>query len=173
MTDEKKKQLFPIFAYLYSKQLNPQKYGEAPKGGLDETDFKNWTEVIQQNPEDMDAITQAATKLSDEEWDSLETQVSQQTPSAKSGAKLNKLKKLQSLKKGAAPKKCGCGCNLIDYKEAGGKMSSKCACKCGGGSMKKEEGGSLPLSNKREDVILNAPDKLRQLYLKMKNQKIK
>lgn len=28
MTEEKKKQLFPYFAYVYSQQLNPNKYGE-------------------------------------------------------------------------------------------------------------------------------------------------
>lgn len=27
MTNEKKKELFPFFALLYSKQLNPEKYG--------------------------------------------------------------------------------------------------------------------------------------------------
>jgi hypothetical protein len=27
MTDEKKKELFPFFALVYSRQLNPEKYG--------------------------------------------------------------------------------------------------------------------------------------------------
>jgi hypothetical protein len=27
MTDEKKQELFPYFAYTYSKQINPEKYG--------------------------------------------------------------------------------------------------------------------------------------------------
>jgi hypothetical protein len=39
--------------------------------------------------------------------------------------------------------------------------------------MKKEEGGSLPMTKKRQDVIENAPDKLKNLYQKMKNLKIK
>lgn len=27
MTDEKKQELFPYFAYIYSQKLNPEKYG--------------------------------------------------------------------------------------------------------------------------------------------------
>ncbi len=29
MTDDKKKELFPYFAYLYSQEINPEKYGQA------------------------------------------------------------------------------------------------------------------------------------------------
>ena len=28
MTDEKKRELFPYFAYLYSQEINPEKYGQ-------------------------------------------------------------------------------------------------------------------------------------------------
>ena len=28
MDEEKKKELFPFFAYLYSQQMNPEKYGK-------------------------------------------------------------------------------------------------------------------------------------------------
>ena len=28
MTDDKKRELFPYFAYIYSQQLNPERYGE-------------------------------------------------------------------------------------------------------------------------------------------------
>jgi hypothetical protein len=28
MTDEKKQELFPYFAYIYSQKLNPEKYGQ-------------------------------------------------------------------------------------------------------------------------------------------------
>lgn len=28
MTDDKKRELFPYFAYIYSQQLNPEKYGQ-------------------------------------------------------------------------------------------------------------------------------------------------
>ena len=28
MTDDKKRELFPYFAYIYSQQLNPQTYGQ-------------------------------------------------------------------------------------------------------------------------------------------------
>lgn len=28
MTDDKKRELFPYFAYIYSQQLNPERYGQ-------------------------------------------------------------------------------------------------------------------------------------------------
>ena len=28
MTDEKKRELFPYFAYMYSQEINPEKYGQ-------------------------------------------------------------------------------------------------------------------------------------------------
>lgn len=28
MTDEKKRELFPYFAYIYSQEINPEKYGQ-------------------------------------------------------------------------------------------------------------------------------------------------
>ena len=28
MTDDKKRELFPYFAYMYSQQLDPEKYGQ-------------------------------------------------------------------------------------------------------------------------------------------------
>lgn len=28
MTDDKKRELFPYFAYIYSQQLDPEKYGQ-------------------------------------------------------------------------------------------------------------------------------------------------
>ena len=60
MTDEKKKQLFPYFAYLYSQQLNPEKYGNTES-------IEEWTSLIQENPEDIEEITSAASGLSDDD----------------------------------------------------------------------------------------------------------
>lgn len=60
MTEEKKQKLFPIFAFLYSKEMNPEKYGKV-------TSIEEWTALIQESPEDIEAITQAATQLSDDE----------------------------------------------------------------------------------------------------------
>ena len=42
-------------------------------------------------------------------------------------------------------KKCSCGCELITSKEDGGKMTSTCACKCGGKikPKKHEHGGQI------------------------------
>ena len=64
---------------------------------------------------------------------------------AKKGAKL---KKLQALKKSPKAKKCACGCDLITFKEEGGKLSTKCSCNCKGGKVsKKEDGGILKYQN--------------------------
>lgn len=60
MTEEKKKQLFPIFAFLYSKEMNPEKYGNVQS-------VEEWTALIQESPEDMEVISQAATNLTDTE----------------------------------------------------------------------------------------------------------
>lgn len=60
---------------------------------------------------------------------------------AKNGAKLTYLKKL---KKGGKSKKCSCGCEMITKKDAGGKLTSTCACNCKGGTMpKKASGGEI------------------------------
>lgn len=60
MTDEKKQELFPYFAYLYSQQMNPDKYGNGKS-------IEEWTSLIKESPEDIDAITKAASQLSDED----------------------------------------------------------------------------------------------------------
>jgi len=155
MNSEKKKQLFPFFAYLYSQQLNPEKYANAK-------DFEEWSNILNQSPEDVEEITKAAAQLSDDDWVALEQQYEAELGSgepanesaittddettfdsvemAKKGAKL---KTLQSYKKGKSmTKKCSCGCDLITVKESGGKLTTKCACGCGG-KMKKEEGGKI------------------------------
>lgn len=60
MNDEKKQELFPYFAYMYSQQLNPEKYGST-------SSIEEWSNLIQQNPEDIDAITKAASEMSEED----------------------------------------------------------------------------------------------------------
>jgi hypothetical protein len=97
MTNEEKDKLFPYFAYLYSKQLDPDKYGKAES--IDE-----WIDTIQDNPEDIKQIITAAAELSDEDWDTLskqynaETQEDQNKESSISAKKGAKLKKLQESK---------------------------------------------------------------------------
>lgn len=155
MDTQKKKELFPFFAYMYSKQLNPERYGQAK-------DFQEWSNILKENPNDVEEITKAAAQLTDEDWAAVEKQYQTElggmeednsTPAgadddtlydnvemAKKGAKL---KQLQAYKKGKSmAKKCACGCDLITTKEAGGKITTKCACGCGG-KMKKEEGGKI------------------------------
>lgn len=155
MNSNRKKELFPFFAFVYSQQMNPERYGSAQT-------FEEWSNVLQQYPEDVDEITKAAAQLTDQDWVDLETQYNEKTSSpsveneipaepveeeteealmAKKGAKLNKIKTLQSYKKGKAmSKKCACGCDMVMVKEKGGKLTSKCACGC---KSKKEEGGKI------------------------------
>ena len=143
MTEEKKKQLFPYSAYLYSQQLNPEKYGNAES-------IEEWTSLIQESPEDIEEITSAASGLSDDDWAEIEAQYNEEQSSdevemAKKGAKL---KKLQEFKKGAKmgkKKKCACGCDLITKKEKGGTIVDTCTC-CGE-VHKHQEGGIMKFQN--------------------------
>ena len=112
MTEEKKQQLFPYFAYLFSQEINPEKYGAAES-------VEEWTNLIQDNPEDIEQIATAAKQLSDEDWEELEAQYAEaqgaeEAQLAKKGAKL---KKLQELKKGGKKKRCACGCEMISKKD--------------------------------------------------------
>lgn len=137
MNNEKKKELFPYFAFKYSKKLNPGKYGAV-------TDPDQWIKLLESDKEDMNKVTEAASLLPDSEWEELEKELnSNDIPYAKNGAKLESIKKLQSFKKGkkVTTKKCSCGCSMIDYKEDGGKMTSKCSCGCSVG--KKQIGGIM------------------------------
>lgn len=140
MTDEKKRELFPYFAYLYSQEINPEKYGQVES-------IEDWSNLIQSNQADIEKITQAAEQMSDEDWDALDQQYTEQSKasedpviSAKKGAKLMKLKN--------AAKKCKCGCEMITSKAEGGKLISKCACGCS--MAKKEKGGEI---NKKIDKM--------------------
>ena len=140
MTDEKKRELFPYFAYIYSQEINPEKYGQVES-------IEDWSNLIQSNQADIEKITQAAEQMSDEDWDALDQQYTEQSKasedpviSAKKGAKLMKLK--------SAAKKCKCGCEMITSKAEGGKLVSKCACGCS--TAKKEKGGEI---NKKIDKV--------------------
>ena len=90
INEEKKKELFPYFAYIYSQKLNPEKYGTA-------TSLEEWTALIQDNPEDVDIITEAAGQLSNDDWES----ISQQYAEAQQGEQVDLTKKPQSAAKGA------------------------------------------------------------------------
>lgn len=146
MTDDKKRELFPYFAYIYSQQLNPERYGQVES-------IEDWTNLIQSNQADIEKITQAAEQLSDEEWDALDQQYTEQSKasedqqviSAKKGAKLMKLKK--------GAKKCKCGCDMITAKAEGGKLVSKCACGCD--VKKKEKGGEINKKIEKMKVAIN------------------
>lgn len=148
MDEEKKKELFPFFAYLYSQQMNPEKYGKV-------TSMDEWIELIQEDEEDVKKVTEAAKKLTDEEWDLLDKQYAEIQSKessvetslfAKKGAVLKILKEqkvskqisLPTFKVGGKIKKCSCGCNLVLSKGTGGKLTESCACKCGGKIKKKK-----------------------------------
>ena len=155
MTEEKKKELFPFFAYLYSQQLNPEKYGAT-------SSIEEWSQLLKENEEDINAIVQSAENMSDEEWANIEKQYSatqasdsaEQTMYAKKGAKLKKLSAMKS-------KKCKCGCAMITAKEEGGKLSMKCSCGCS--MKKKEEGGKMePKKEKADNPKLAKLQKLKK-----------
>lgn len=143
-------ELFPYFAYLFSKDANPEKYGSVKTAA-------EWTQLIQDDKEMADAAVAAAEQLSDEEWKDIQTQYLQintenEIIEAAKGAKLEQLRasKTPSLtiisellhqKQGGkmkSRKKCACGCELILGKAEGGKIIKTCACKCGGKVKKKK-----------------------------------
>ena len=140
MTDERKQQLVSIYAFLKSRELNPEKYGEVE-------DPEKWAAIIGEDPEMVKTLTDEMSNLPEEYWNELDQQYSDtsQVQSAKNGAKLENLKKLQTYKKGSKmkSKKCACGCDLVETKEAGGKITSKCACGCK--VDKKQAGGELAI----------------------------
>lgn len=130
MTDERKKELFPFFALAYSRQIDPGKYGAVEN-------YEEWSKILDENPEDVDKISEAATQLTDEQWAQIESDYTQETteatPTAKKGGKLKHLKKLQGYKSGKKmTKKCTCGCDMVAKKMKGGKMILKCSCGCKG-----------------------------------------
>lgn len=150
MTEERKQQLVSIYAFLKSRELNPEKYGEVE-------DPEKWAALIGEDPEMVQTLTDELSKLSEENWNELDQEYSDiaQVQSAKNGAKLKNLQKLQSYKKGSKmkAKKCSCGCDLVETKEAGGKITSKCACGC---SVKNNEaGGKIDKVKKLTEKMIN------------------
>lgn len=123
MTEEKKKELFPYFAYIYSKELNPERYGNAQS-------YEEWAALLQDAPQDAQKITQAASELPDEEWQALEVEYNKSTEQEQKTNYLKELKKGGKMKK-SKKRKCSCGCDLVDVKAKGGKMVKRCSCGCG------------------------------------------
>lgn len=177
ISEEQKQELFPYFAYMYSKELNPEKYGNI-------TNMDEWVSTIQESEEDINIIAKAASELTDEDWtvinqqymESQQEQNKSQAQFAAKGAKLRKLKESAIVVKAKSDggkfggsgatgdfkptekktfgggkfggrgagtkyakggKTCSCGCKMVLSKEAGGKLKSTCACKCGGKMKKK------------------------------------
>lgn len=131
METEKKQKLLPYFAFLYSKQVNPEKYESVDN-------MEEWSSLIESDEETLSKINQVVEELTDEDWNIIESRYNDEFKKAdtkntvaqfaKNGAKLDTLKKLSSYKSGG--KKCKCGCELVVSKEEGGKLVSKCACGC-------------------------------------------
>jgi hypothetical protein len=123
---------------------NPEKYKNDP-------DFISELQKLQSQDESLiNEISQALIDKSgkyDNIWNKVNELIkTKETMTAENGAKLEYLKSLNSYKKGKKmqPKKCKCGCDMIDVKDEGGKITSKCSCNCGGGKVKiKEKGGIL------------------------------
>lgn len=166
MNKEQVEKLLPYFAYKYSKQLNPNKYGKAS--------MEEWANLIEQSPEDEKAIIEAAKSLTDEDWTKLDQEYTSETntniTSAKRGAKIEYLKKLKTKESKSKAKKCACGCDMIDKKEKGGKIVSTCSCGCK--TQKKEEGGGIdhPADTKKK---LDSATKVFKIFQKMQMLKSK
>ena len=101
---------------------------------LDPNQIVRLRETIQNQNGDQQLLS-----LSDEDLEKLynNEQVNKEEDevlSARRGAKLDKLKKLQnfskSMKKQPEAKKCSCGCDIVEKKDAGGKIISRCGCGC-------------------------------------------
>lgn len=125
MNLEKTKELFPYFAYSYSREKQPEKYGSV-------SSYDEWSNLIQDDVEFLDEVVEAASGLTDSDWFDVEQSYSEANSNvgtikeAKYGAKLDKLKKLR---KGKKMSKCSCGCDLTLAKAKGGKVHGiSCPC---------------------------------------------
>ena len=144
METEKKQKLLPYFAFLYSKQVNPEKYESVDN-------MEEWSSLIESDEETLSKINQVVEELTDEDWNIIESRYNDEFKKAdtknavaqfaKNGAKLDTLKKLSSYKSGG--KKCKCGCELVVSKEEGGKLVSKCACGCESKKLPKKKVGGI------------------------------
>lgn len=146
--EDKKKELFPFFAYLYSQKLNPEKYGQLQPD-------EEWSSLISEDEEIINKIVEAYSELGEEDLAALEQQQKEFSSDAEDmqfaakGAKLKKLNTVKGINKKVLPakskggtskkkRKCSCGCDMILTKAAGGKVIETCACKCGGKMKKKK-----------------------------------
>ena len=144
METEKKQKLLPYFAFLYSKQVNPEKYESVDN-------MEEWSSLIESDEETLSKINQVVEELTDEDWNIIESRYNDEFKKAdtkntvaqfaKNGAKLDTLKKLSSYK--SEGKKCKCGCELVVTKEEGGKLVSKCACGCESKKLPKKKVGGI------------------------------
>lgn len=139
MTKETKKELTPVFGYIYFiDKFNKE---------LSEQTSEEFLQEIEKNKTLQNEIATAAADETDKYqafWTKAERLTSVQ--SAKGGTKLEKLKTLRSLKKmpKKAATKCKCGCDMVEAKDKGGKIVNKCSCNCGGGKVRmKSKGGIL------------------------------
>lgn len=161
--DERKKELFPYYAYKKSLEMDIDKYGPG------ENNLEKWSEIIRDNKEDLDAIISAYAEESPEvlaQYDEEYSKLQENAAYAKKGGTLKKITKKIS----KPMKKCECGCAKVLKKESGGKISSVCACGCGGKMKKKKiakkESGSeinplptkgMPTSSKISLIKKNSP----------------
>lgn len=142
VTEERLQYFIPL--YILNKLFNEDGLTNSEKYKDDPRFLEELKKVENQDTVLIDEITSAANDTSDKYktiWDKVDKLVEVQV--AKNGNKLGYLKSLNSYKKGK-PQKCKCGCDMIDVKEEGGKITTKCSCNCGGGKVKiKEKGGVL------------------------------
>ena len=97
METEKKQKLLPYFAFLYSKQVNPEKYESVDN-------MEEWSSLIESDEETLSKINQVVEELTDEDWNIIESRYNDEFKKAdtkntvaqfaKNGAKLDTLKKL-------------------------------------------------------------------------------
>ena len=61
METEKKQKLLPYFAFLYSKQVNPEKYESVDN-------MEEWSSLIESDEETLSKINQVVEELTDEDY---------------------------------------------------------------------------------------------------------
>lgn len=122
MEEEQRKELYNLFRLLFAAQIDSDKYSQVES-------YEELNKLLEENPSDKNAVEQAMNNYTEEELLQMAANLQEEpkVESAKKGKKLAYAKKLRSYKKG---KKCKCGCDLVLVKEAGGKITQKCACGC-------------------------------------------
>jgi hypothetical protein len=120
MAAKKNKELENLFKLLFATKINPDKYKDVKS-------YEELDSLLEQNLEDKQQVYQLLSSYTEDELQSMASEMYETTQMAKSGGKLNYLNKLKKYKKGA---RCKCGCELVFTKEKGGKVTQKCACGC-------------------------------------------